>query len=51
MRTGLPAYGGWSLAVVNPAVFILLAFSFIHRLKPLKRSASSRRSIGLTFRG
>ena len=30
MSTSLPAYGLWSLVIINAAVFIIFAFSFTH---------------------
>jgi protein-S-isoprenylcysteine O-methyltransferase Ste14 len=41
MHTDTPAYGLWSLVVVNAAVFIIFAFSFTH-----PRSARDWRSFG-----
>lgn len=41
MSTGIPAYGLWTLVVINSAVFIIFAFSFT---KP--RSARDWRSFG-----
>jgi protein-S-isoprenylcysteine O-methyltransferase Ste14 len=41
MHTDTPAYGLWSLVIINAAVFILFAFSFTH-----PRSARDWRSFG-----
>ena len=41
MHTDTPAYGLWSLVVINAAVFIIFAFSFTH-----PRSARDWRSFG-----
>jgi protein-S-isoprenylcysteine O-methyltransferase Ste14 len=41
MHTDTPAYGLWSLVVINSAVFIIFAFSFTH-----PRSARDWRSFG-----
>ena len=34
MHTDIPAYGLWSLVVINAAVFIIFAFSFTHPRSP-----------------
>jgi len=41
MHSDIPAYGLWSLVVLNAAVFIIFAFSFTH-----PRSARDWRSFG-----
>ena len=41
MHTDTPAYGLWSLVVINSAVFIIFAFSFAH-----PRTARDWRSFG-----
>ena len=41
MNTDIPAYGLWSLVIINAAIFIIFAFSFY---KP--RTARDWRSFG-----